>query len=414
MGTLIMTASHNLTPLDDAVAQLLATTLPLTETETVSLDAAAGRVLRAPVRAETALPAFDNVAMDGYAVRHADVAAGAPLPVAGRVPAGQVTVPALPEGTALRVFTGAMLPAGADTVVVQERCTEENGRVHIPTDITPGGNIRRAGDDVAAGREVLSPRRRLTPRDCALAAALGVTRLTVSRPARVALFSSGDELRAPGTPLDPGTLYDSNRPLLRQLLSTLGVEVTDLGILPDDLSILRDHLQRAAVTHDMILTTGGVSVGEEDHLKAAMNAVGELDLWRLTIKPGKPLATGRIGDTRVLGLPGNPVAVLVTFLMVARPVLLRIMGCDPVPEPHWQAVPMGFHLDRRPGRREFLRAVLVPGPGGFLTALPAGGQGSHQLGSLANADGLVDIAADRDQVLEGEEVPYLSFAEVMA
>ncbi|CAG1019455.1 partial molybdopterin molybdotransferase, partial [Burkholderiaceae bacterium] len=305
------------------------------------------------------VPPADNTAMDGYAVRCADVpAAGTVLPVSQRIPAGQPPV-ALQPGSAARIFTGAQVPQGADAVVMQEQCEPVDGGVKINTVPMPGQWIRRRGEDVQDGAVVLHRGDKLTPQALGLAASVGAATLKVARRPRVALFSTGDELVMPGEPLKPGAIYNSNRFTLRGLIQALGCDCTDLGIVPDRLDATRDALRRAAQGHDLIVTSGGVSVGDEDHLKPAVQAEGRLDLWQIAIKPGKPLAFGEVsraegGAAYFIGLPGNPVSSFITFVLAVRPVLLHLQGSSAL-EPRAASLRADFDWPRPDRRQEFLR-----------------------------------------------------------
>lgn len=391
---------------DEALAQLLAAAQPVVDTETVSTLDALGRVLAAPQRSGIDVPPHDNSAMDGYAVRAADVAqAGRVLPLSQRIAAGDVGT-ALPPGTAARIFTGAPIPPGADAVVMQEDCTAGDESVTVNIVPTPGANIRSRGEDVAAGTDVLSAGLRLAPQALGLAASVGIAELRVYRRLRVAIFSTGDELMMPGEPLRPGAIYNSNRFVLRGLLQGLGVDVVDLGIVPDQLTQTREALRYAAVEADVILTSGGVSVGEEDHVKAAVQAEGQLDLWRIAIKPGKPLAFGSVAATPFVGLPGNPVAAFVTFLMLVRPFLLKRQGRG-VTLPRGIDVRADFDWPRPDTRREFIRARLEAGRAAIYPH-----QGSGVLTSAVWADGLINLAPGQ-VVARGDTVRYLPFSELL-
>jgi molybdopterin molybdotransferase len=396
--------------LDEALARLLAAVEPLPQSEvhSVSTFDALGRVLAEDVRSALDVPPADNTSMDGYALRAADVtAAGTVLPVSQRIPAGVVGTP-LAAGTAARIFTGAQVPAGADAVVMQEQCAAVEGGVRVDAVPAPGQWIRRRGEDVLRGDVVLARGARLTPQALGLAASVGAASLSVMRRPRVALFSTGDELVMPGEPLKPGAIYNSNRFTLRGLLQSLGCEVTDLGIVPDRLDATRAALRRAAEGCDLILTCGGVSVGEEDHLRPAVQAEGRLDLWQIAIKPGKPLAFGKVGDSAwFIGLPGNPVSSFVTFLLAVRPVLLRLQGALEL-APRSLKLNAGFDWPRPDRRREFLRARL--GESGALELFP--NQSSGVLTSVVWGDGLIDNAPG-NAIVHGDAVRFLPFAELL-
>ncbi|MGE7415603.1 molybdopterin molybdotransferase MoeA [Methylobacterium tarhaniae] len=373
--------------------------------ETVSLGEADGRIAAADVRAGLDLPPFDNSAVDGYAVRYADLSPGAEtvLPVRGRLPAGAAPDAAALAGSATRIFTGAPMPPGADTVFMQEDVRRAGEAVALPAGLKPGANRRLAGEDVARGSIVVPAGRRLTPPDLALAAATGHARLPVRRRLRVAVFSTGDELAEPGAALRPGAIHDSNRVLLCALLRRLGAEVSDLGILRDDPTLLPERLRAAASGHDLILTSGGVSTGEEDHVKAAVEAIGRLVFWRLAIKPGRPVAMGLIGDTAFVGLPGNPVAVYVTLLFVVRPLLARLGGALP-DAPASQPARAAFCYRKKAGRREYVRVSLRRGADGGVEAVKFPRDGAGILSSLTGSDGLAELPEATTGVEEGDPV----------
>jgi molybdopterin molybdotransferase len=410
-----MNAPRPLLPLDDALQRLAAAAAAhrITETDTVSCFHALGRVLAAEVRAPIAVPGADNSAMDGYAMRAADVpAAGTVLPVSQRIPAGHVGQPLQP-GTAARIFTGALVPEGADAVVMQEQCeavdAAGSAAVRVNTVPQPGLAIRRRGEDVAEGAVVLAAGQRLSPQALGLAASVGVGELPVLRRPRVAILCTGDELAMPGEPLKPGALYNSNRYTLRALAEAAGCAVTDLGHVADQLDATRTALRVAAAGHDLIVTSGGVSVGEEDHLKPAAQAEGRLENWQLAIKPGKPLALGAIrradgSEALLVGLPGNPVSSFVTWLLAVREVLAALQGLPAGLPP---ALPMraGFDWPRPDKRREFLR-VRVGGDGRLELYA---NQGSGVLTSTVWADGLVDVPPGQ-AIAAGEWVGYRPLA----
>jgi molybdopterin molybdotransferase len=398
--------------LDDALAELLGHAAPLEGIEDVSTFDADGRVLAQDLVSALQVPPQDNSAMDGYAVRTNEIAdEGVPLPVSQRIPAGSAAEPLAP-GSAARIFTGAQIPPGADAVVMQED-TEAAGEqlVRILRVPTRGQWIRRSGEDVAKGAVILAKGERLTPAAAGLAAGIGLDKVPVARRPRVALFSTGDELVMPGQvppeQMKPGAIYNSNRFFLSALLRRLGCEVTDYGIVPDRRDATVEALRKASQEHDLILTSGGVSVGEEDHIKPAVQALGSLDLWQIAIKPGKPFAYGKVGRAHFMGLPGNPVSSFVTFLLLVRPFLLKLQGATKLAP---QTVAMTAHFDwpRADKRREFLR-VRRDGEGG-LALFP--NQSSGVLTSAAWADGLVDNLPGRT-IGRGDAVPFISLAELL-
>ena len=401
---------NNLRPVDQAIAELLARAPAPPPVERVALGQALGRVLAEPLHAPFEVPAWDNSAMDGYALRAADLpAAGGCLPLAGRIAAGDAAAQALPAGHAVRIFTGAPLPPGADSVVMQEQCRLEEGRVWLPP-VQGGEHVRRRGEELAAGTQVLSAGQRLRPQELGLLASFGIDRVAVYRRLRVGLLSSGNELREPGEALQPGQIYNANRYSLAGVLSSLGLEVHDYEIMADELAASRDALSLAASEWDMLITSGGVSVGEEDHLKQAIRELGELHLWRLAIQPGKPLAFGEVGGKPWLGLPGNPAAALITALVVARPFLLRAQGCqDVVPQP--LRLPAGFAWRKANGRRQYLRARLEQ-QGGQLRVCLHPQQGSAMLTSACWADGLALVEIGQT-LEEGDLLDYLPFSALL-
>jgi len=401
---------------EQALEKLLAAAQPVAEIRSQPLTAAAGRVLAVTQRSTVAVPPLDNSAMDGYAVRCADVtAAGVCLPVSQRIPAGTVGV-TLQPGTAARIFTGAPVPAGADAVVMQELCEHGAGGVvinHVPR---PEENIRRAGEDIAIGAEILKPGIRLRPQDIALAASAGLPELPVYRRVRVGVFFTGDELVQPGEPLPPGAIYNSNRYALRALLEGTGCAVRDLGTVPDTLPATRGALRRAAADNDLIITSGGVSVGEEDHVKAAVDAEGSLDMWKIAIKPGKPLAFGEVrrsagnggGKAWFIGLPGNPVSAIVTFMIMVRPFILRLQGASDV-TPRAFSMRADSAWPRPDVRAEFLRARI--NAQGGVEIYP--NQGSGVVTSLCWGDGLV-VNPPGQAVARGDSVRFVPFAELLS
>jgi len=391
---------------DEALERLLAGARPVVETETVPTLSATGRVLAAAQRSTMNVPPMDNSAMDGYAVRVADVrAAGAKLRVSQRIPAGAVPQPLAP-GTAARIFTGAPVPTGADAIVMQEHCTVDGDAVLVNTVPVPEEWVRRAGSDIRAGDTILPAGIRLRPQDTGLAASVGIASLSVYRRVRLALFFTGDELVMPGDPLPPGRIYNSNRFTLNGLAQVFGCEIHDYGIVPDSLDATRAMLRRAASECDVIVTSGGVSVGEADFVKPAVEAEGELLMWKIAMKPGRPLAFGRAGGASFIGLPGNPVSSFVTFLIFVRPFLLRTQGIANV-QPHALAARADFDWPEPGPRREFLR-VKWNARGG-LDLYPT--QDSAVLMSTAWADGLVDNPPNHP-IRAGDTVSFMPYSEL--
>ncbi|MFV1941246.1 gephyrin-like molybdotransferase Glp [Pseudomonas luteola] len=396
----------SLLPIEEALARLLsmADADAITETQRVSLAEAEGRVLARSVIAELDLPPWSNSAMDGYALRFEDLQ-GEPLPVSQRIFAGQSPQPLTP-GTCARIFTGAPMPEGADTVEMQEN-TEvlDDGRICFVETLKAGKNVRLKGNETRQGDTVLDAGKRLGPIELGIAASLGCAALDVFRRPRVAILSTGDELVEPGKPLGPGQIYNSNRTVLASWLKRLGCEVIDAGILPDDLERTREQLAQLH-SADLILSTGGVSVGEADFLGQALREAGELTLWKLALKPGKPLTCGRYNGVPVIGLPGNPASTLVTFGLLARPYLLRRMGVQDV-EPLKLEVAAGFNWMRVGERREYQRARLENG-----RVVPHRDQGSNVLRTAAWADGLVEVREGRT-IAEGDLVGFIPMSELI-
>ena len=399
--------NKDLLSFEAARAALLDKALVVRETELCDTMAANGRVLATDLRSPLSLPALDTSSMDGYALRSGDVAeSGTALRVSQRIPAGSVGH-ALEPGTAARIFTGAPLPQGADAVVMQELCEIAGDHVvihHVPR---AGEAVRAAGSEIAAGAVLLHQGTRLTPQSLGLAAAVGVAQVVVLRRMRVALFSTGSELVMPGEPLPPGGVYNSNRFQLRALLEQFGCDVTDLGIVPDRLEDTRRALRNAAEGHDLILTSGGVSVGEEDHVKPAVEAEGRLEIWKIAMKPGKPLAYGRVGAAAFIGLPGNPVSSFVTCLMMVRPFVLATqgLGCQ---LPNALVLEAAFDWPKPDQRREFLRGRRNAHGQVELFAH----QGPAALSSIVWADGLVDVPP-ATPIARGERIRFIPYSELM-
>lgn len=401
-----------LLPVEDAMRIIAANIAPVASTETVALADADRRVLAGDVAAPIDLPPYANSAVDGYAVRAADLVEPAILPVEGRAAAGDPEGFALRAGTARRIFTGAALPDGADTVFMQEDVQlDDFGRVHLPPGLRRGANTRAQGEDVRTGAIALPDGRRLRPQDVALAASLGILGLRVRRPIRLALFSTGNEVVEAGAALPRGKIYDANRTLLAALAQRAGAEVTDFGILPDNAGAVTRALRDAARTHDLVLTSGGVSAGDEDHVRIAIESLGRLVFWRLAIKPGRPVAMGVIDGTPLAGLPGNPVAAFVTFVAVVRPLIAALSGAAP-PERIALPVRAGFSHRKKSGRREYLRVRLIRAANGDLEAQKHSRDGAGILSSLTETDGLAELTEPVTTVVPGDIVGYLPYADL--
>jgi molybdopterin molybdotransferase len=412
--------SGPLMPIDEVERSIRARVMPVAETETVPLGAAYGRVMASDVTAPISLPPFDNSAVDGYAVRSADLdpAAETRLAITGRVAAGHAAAQALAPGAALRIFTGAPMPAGADTVFMQEDVRLDAQAVLVPPGLAAGANRRLAGEDVRAGAVVLPVGQRLAAQHVALAAAVGLTQLPVRRRIRVAVLSTGDEIVEPGAPRPSAALFDANRYLLAGLLAGLGAQSSDLGIVPDDPQALRRAISAAAEAHDLVLTSGGVSTGEADHVRSAVESIGSLVFWRVAVKPGRPVAMGVIPGSRpgagaaFVGLPGNPVAVFVTFARVVRPLLARLSGAEMAA---LVALPVRatFGHRKKTGRREYIRVALRRAPDGVIEAVKHAQDGAGVITSLTQTDGLVELLEDTTQIAPGESVGFLSYAALV-
>jgi len=399
---------------DEAVGIITSRVSAVRETETVPLYMADGRVLARDITAPLPLPPFTNSAVDGYAVRAADLPREREqaFPLAGRVQAGAAG-DAAKAGHAVRIFTGAPMPEGTDTVFMQEDVRiDDAGHVVLPAGLKAGANVRPAGEDIPLGHLALKRGQRLRPQHVALAAAFGLTELEVARRIRVAVFSTGDEIASPGAPRAAPQLFDSNRFMLMAMLQRLGCEVSDLGILRDEREPLANALKQAAAAHDLILTSGGVSTGEEDHVKAGIESVGSLVLWRMAIKPGRPVAMGIIDGAPFIGLPGNPVASFVTFVHVVRPAVLALAGALPE-QPLAIPVRAAFTYKKKVGRREYVRVSLHRAKDGTLEAQKFPREGAGLLSSLVDTDGLVELGEDITKVEPGQSVGYLGYASLI-
>lgn len=402
----------------DAISLLRARVQPVTGTERVAIAEAAGRVLAEPAVAARPVPAHTNAAVDGYgfACRDYDAGNGTRFPVSARVAAGHPLATTVLPATAVRIFTGAMLPEGIDTVVMQEDCEVATGEGGLETVAIPGGlkyraNVRTAGEDVAAGSTLFEPGALLRPQDAAALASIGLAEVVCRKRLKVAIVSTGDEvIRAGSRPLAAGEVYDANAPMLTGLVRAAGADVADLGVWPDDPAEVRRRLDEAARTHDVILTSGGASLGEEDHIVAALDTLGKRHLWQLAIKPGRPLSFGQIGDTVMVGLPGNPVAVFVCFLMYVYPMLRRLGGTG-WHEPRRLMLPAAFAVaKRKTGRREFFRGMLVDKTGGLAVDKYAR-DGSGLITGLRLANGLIDVGEEVTAIAEGDRIAFIPFSE---
>jgi molybdopterin molybdotransferase len=395
---------------------ILKTRLPCIATsQTVPLEDATSRILAQVVTAPADVPSYDNSAVDGYAYCSADRdQRDGVFSISGRIAAGRTSVPPLIPGTAVRIFTGGAMPQGADTVAMQEDCKladREADSVFIPSGLKPGANRRLSGEDLKKGQTLMSPGQILRPQELAAIASAGLAEIEVYSRLRVATLSSGDEIKRPGSILETGQLFDSNHYLLRGLLNAGNVDITDLGVLPDRAEAIEGALSQAAKNHDVIVTTGGASLGEEDHVTRALDRLGKRHLWQLAIKPGRPMCFGQIGSSFVFGLPGNPVAAFVCFLLYVRPSLLRLGGADWV-EPDRFQVPSGFDLpNKKPGRREFWRAWLENAPDGTRQAMKFRRDGSGLVTGLRKATGLLEIPEDVEAVRTGDLLSFIPFTE---
>jgi molybdopterin molybdotransferase len=408
--------SGPLMPVAEAERLIAERVTPVTGIERVDLADALGRVVASDVTAGGALPPFDNSAVDGYAVRHADLASAGEtrLAIVDRVAAGHAAARGIGAGQAIRIFTGAPMPAGTDTVFMQEDCRLDDGAVIVPAGLKIGANRRLTGEDMRSGAVALSAGRRLAPQHLGLAAAIGLTELPVRRRVCVAVFSTGDEIVEPGSARPAAALYDANRRLLGAMLARLGAATTDLGILPDRPDAIARAIAAAAEGHDLVLTSGGVSTGEADHVRDAVESVGRLVFWRLAIKPGRPVAMGVVPGSRpgngaaFVGLPGNPVAAFVTFARVVRPLLLRLAGAAPEP---LVALPVtaAFAYGKKKGRREYVRVTLRRTADGTIEAEKYRQDGAGVITSLTETDGLVELTEDVTIIERGASVGFLPY-----
>ncbi len=404
-----------LTPLADALADLTTRIEPVVGVERTPLAGAAGRVLAEDIVADRNVPPHDNSAVDGYAVQFADLdpSGETRLPVTGRVAAGHPLGRAGKPGEAVRIFTGAPMPDGMDTVFMEEDCRADGDAVILPAGLKQGSNRRFAGEDVKQGTVIIRTGVRLRPQEIGLAASVGRDTVAVFQRLRVGVFSTGDEVRDPGGDAPAGSIYDANRFAVMALLGRYGCAVTDLGILPDKADAIADALGRAAPDQDLLITSGGVSAGEEDHVKTAVDSLGSIHFWRLAIKPGRPIALGQVGGAAFVGLPGNPVAAMVTFLMVAQPMLRRLAGENVAPPAEF-SVPADFKYKKKSGRREWVRVRLERNDAGTMVARKHHSSGAGILTSMVDADGLVELGEDVERIEPGMPVTFLPFTGLTA
>ena len=397
--------SPGLISVEQAIDKILSQAIPVEQTETVDILDALNRVLAEDLHSTIDVPGYDNSAMDGYAVRSEDCqVSGSEFPISQRIPAGQVGG-LLEPGTAARIFTGAPIPEGADAVVMQERCEQKDDKVTVNTIVNAGANVRLAGEDIARGGSVLNAGKRLRPQELGLLASVGLAEFKVKRKLKVATFFTGDEIITPGQPLAAGQIYNSNRYTLTGLLQAMDCEIVDLGIVPDTLEATLDVLEQAASSADLVITSGGVSVGEEDYVRIALEKLGQLTMWRIAMKPGKPVAFGKVKNALFMGLPGNPVSVFVTFLLFARALILKLQGAE---DCFVKRVSVTADFDwPQIKRQEYLRVRLVEKDKQTVAQLFSH-QGSGVLSSASWADGLIEVSIGQ-QIKQGDKVSYLPF-----
>ncbi|WP_135080486.1 gephyrin-like molybdotransferase Glp [Terasakiella sp. SH-1] len=401
-------------PLDEARQCMAEKIKPMADTTTLPLRQCVGKILAENVVAQQNVPPHNNSAMDGYAVKFEDLNPDGEtkLPVTARIAAGHPLGRDAQSGEALRIFTGAPIPNEADTIVMQENATEADGFVTFPKGAAPkkGANFRKLGEDIKIGDTILEKGRKLRAADIGVCASVGLTEIQVYKPLKIAVFSTGDEITDAGEPLGEGCVYDINRYTVLSMLESMGCEVTDLGILPDDLDLITSSLKEAAADHDVLFTSGGVSLGEEDHVKTAVSQLGQINFWRIAIKPGRPIALGEVGDTPFIGLPGNPVATLVTFMMIARPMIAGFSGRRDIATRSYK-IPAAFDMKHKGGRYEWQRAYLKETPYGPVVEL-FHTTGSGILTSMVKTDGLVEIPDHAHEIEAGDLVDFIPYSEV--
>lgn len=404
-----MDFTAGLIPLDTALTQMLNQITPLHDSESVPLLQAFGRITASDISSPLDVPGFDNSAMDGYAVRLADIAAQTPLAVAGKAFAGQPFHGEWPAGTCIRIMTGAPVPAGCDAVVMQEETEQTDEGVRFTASVKPNQNIRRAGEDITLGAAVFAAGKKLTAAELPVLASLGIAEIDVVRKVRVALFSTGDELQLPGQPLKAGQIYDTNRLAVHLMLEQLGCEVINLGIIPDDPEQLRAAFIQADNSADVVISSGGVSVGEADYTKILLDELGEIGFWKLAIKPGKPFAFGKLDHSWFCGLPGNPVSAALTFYQLVQPLLAKLSGNTAQGLPARQRVRAATRLKKSPGRLDFQRGILARNAEGLLEVSTTGHQGSHIFSSFSQGNCFIVLERERGNVEAGEWVEVEAF-----
>ena len=404
----------NLVKFDYALGELEKITKPVVDVEKISIDSALMRILAEDIISDRNVPPHDNSAVDGYAVSYDDLSESGEtsLLLAEHITAGHPLVGSAMRGKAYRIFTGAKMPIGSDTVFMQEDVFVDENKVTVPAGINLGANRRLLGEDVAEGTTILKRGQRLRPQEIGLLASVGLSEISVYKKLRVCVFSTGDEIYDPSGDAPDGCIFDANRFTVINSLRGLGCQVTDLGILKDDEQTIRNSLEEAAVEHDLMFTSGGVSVGDGDHIKSAVESLGSIYFWRLAIKPGRPIAFGQVLKTPFVGLPGNPVAAMVTFIRIARFIVLRLSGVSDDIHPKLYRVFAGFDFSSRGGRREWLRAQLKVGNNGDLYAHLFPAKGSGILSSMVNSSGLVEIGEEMSQIRNGDLVNFLPFNEI--
>lgn len=395
----------------EAIELLKESLRPIAKVETCPLSKASGKILAEDISAPRNVPNYDNSAVDGYAFRFDNYVKNPPsLKIGHRIPAGDIESRTLAPGEAARIFTGAPMLENADTIAMQEDCEDDGEFVTIPKGLKQGANLRRAGEDLKSGEKVISTGTRLRPQDLAAIASLGIAEIQIYKPLKIALLSNGNEIRRPGEPLIRGQVYDSNHYLLTALLEAIGVEITDLGILPDEADTVREAIISAATTHDVLISTAGASRGDEDHIIKTITELGNCHLWQLAIKPGRPMSFGQIGDTVMFGLPGNPVAGFVCFLLYVRPALLRLGGAE------WRdaerySLPVDIDFKKKTGRREFWRGHLAKDASGNAVLKKFLRDGSGLISGLREADGLIEVPEDVSDIKKGDMLDFIPFSQ---